>query len=70
LFLWITQALKKCQGLQNWANIVLHLRTQETYKFHRKFFALLDVAFDAWEPSPVEYKGQVIEKTDKGLERI
>ena len=41
---------------------MLHLRTPGTYKFHRKFFALLDVAFDAWEPSPVEYKGQVIEK--------
>lgn len=31
-------------------------------KFHRKFFALLDVAFDAWEPKPVEYKGISIAK--------
>lgn len=26
--------------------------------FHRKFFALLRVAFDAWEPEPCEYRGQ------------
>lgn len=25
--------------------------------FHRKFFALLRVAFDAWEPEPCEYRG-------------
>jgi hypothetical protein len=30
--------------------------------FHRRFFALLDVAFDAWEPEPQFYKGVQIEK--------
>jgi hypothetical protein len=29
---------------------------------HRKFFALLDVAFEAWEPEPQFYKGVQIEK--------
>ena len=28
-------------------------------KFHRKFFAMLDVGYDAWEPEAKEYKGQV-----------
>lgn len=27
--------------------------------FHRKFFAMLNVAFDAWEPETPEYAGQV-----------
>lgn len=26
-------------------------------KFHRKFFSMLDVGFDAWEPEQKEYKG-------------
>ena len=30
--------------------------------FHRKFFALLDVAFDAWEPPEQEYKGMRVQK--------
>ena len=31
-------------------------------QFHRKFFALLDIAFDAWEPEPVMYHGMEIAK--------
>ena len=31
-------------------------------KFLRKFFAMLDVGFDAWEPEEQTYKGQVAEK--------
>jgi len=30
--------------------------------FHRKMFALLGVAFDAWEPEPVLHKGETITK--------
>lgn len=30
--------------------------------FHRQFFALLDVAFEAWECPAAEYKGQLIQK--------
>ena len=30
--------------------------------FHRKFFAMLDVGYDAWEPELKEYKGQTAEK--------
>jgi hypothetical protein len=26
-------------------------------KYHRKFFALLNIGFDAWEPPKAEYKG-------------
>jgi len=31
-------------------------------KFHRKFWALLDVAYDAWNPEPVFYKGLEVHK--------
>ena len=30
--------------------------------FHRKFFALLNLAYDAWEPTVATYKGQVVGK--------
>ena len=30
--------------------------------FHRKVFSLFKLAFDAWEPQAVEYKGQSVEK--------
>lgn len=30
--------------------------------FHRKFFALLDVAFDAWEEPEIEHKGMKVQK--------
>lgn len=30
--------------------------------FHRKFFALLDVAFDAWEAPALVHKGVIVEK--------
>lgn len=30
--------------------------------FHRKMFALFKLAFDVWEPEPVEYKGQPVAK--------
>jgi len=34
------------------------------YKFHKKFFGLLDVGFEAWEPNRVRksYKGRAMEK--------
>jgi hypothetical protein len=31
-------------------------------RFHRKYFALLNLAFDAWEPVEAMYKGQVVGK--------
>lgn len=32
-------------------------------RFHRKFFALLNYAFDAWEPEAKLYKGLPVEKS-------
>lgn len=38
------------------------LKQSRNIGFHRKFFALLDVAFEAWECPVLEYKGQPISK--------
>jgi hypothetical protein len=35
---------------------------QRNVKFHRKLFALLNLAFDHWEPVAATYKGQVVGK--------
>lgn len=32
------------------------------YEFHKKYFALLDVAFDAWDSGEPTYQGQVVLK--------
>lgn len=31
-------------------------------QYHRKYFALLNFAFENWEPQEATYKGQVVEK--------
>lgn len=54
--------LEKMTGFKELGEYRATFTHPRNLQFHRKFFALLDVAFDAWEPSPVEYKGQVIEK--------
>ena len=33
------------------------------YKFHRKFFALLNFLYDSWEPGEAEYKGHPVNKS-------
>ena len=32
------------------------------YEFHKKFFALLNVGFDHWEPQQTEFKGLPVQK--------
>lgn len=32
------------------------------YQFHKKFFAMLNVGFEAWEPRHKTYKGQPVQK--------
>jgi len=38
-------------------------------QFHKKYFALLQVAFDAWEPPAKQYKGEVVQKNFKQFRR-
>lgn len=46
------------------ADVWGEFRRARNAKFHRKFFALLDLAFETWEPSDsaTQYRGRPIEK--------
>src|SRR3990172_601303 len=46
--------------------VMVEVRRPRNILFHRKFFALLNVGFDAWEPNQ-SYKG---EKVKKNFERF
>ena len=32
-------------------------------RFHRKFFAMLNLGYDAWEPDGLKYKGEAVQKS-------
>jgi len=38
------------------------IKRPRSLPFHKKFFALLNLGFDHWEPEEATYKGQVIQK--------
>lgn len=38
------------------------VRRPRNAKFHRKFMALMQAGFEAWEPDNLEYKGQTAQK--------
>lgn len=40
----------------------VRISTMRNVRFHRKFFALMKYAFDAWNPPAREYNGHAIEK--------
>lgn len=42
--------------------ISVEFKRPRNYKFHKKFFAMLQVGFDAWEPEEREYKGLPVQK--------
>ena len=56
------------QGIDYLAKIKLgqgvkvKLTKHNSVQFHRKLFALTNLAYDAWEPVEAQYKGQVIAK--------
>lgn len=44
------------------AGVRATVKQQRNVHFHRKYFALLNLAFDHWEPTEATYKGQVVGK--------
>jgi len=54
-----SQAIGK---LRAGAGLRLSMVKQRNVEFHRKFFALLNLGFDAWEPAQKEYRGKAVEK--------
>lgn len=51
------------------ATVTATVRQPRNVRFHRKFWALLNVAYDAWEPVGKEYKGQPVQKNFEQFRR-
>lgn len=56
------QAAEFIAKLKTGAAVRATVKQQRNPRFHRKFMALLNLAFDAWEPAEATYKGQVVGK--------
>lgn len=56
------QAQEFIAKLKLGAGVTASVKKHRNPRFHRKFFALLNVAFDAWEPGIKEHKGMPVQK--------
>ncbi|ALK97007.1 hypothetical protein AB595_21740 [Massilia sp. WF1] len=56
------QAADYIAKLKTGAAVRATVKQQRNPRFHKKYFALLNLAFDAWEPAEATYKGQVVSK--------
>lgn len=56
------QAVDYIAKLKLGAAVTATVRRQRNPAFHRKFFALLNLAFESWEPVGNTYKGQQVSK--------
>ena len=56
------QAVDFIAKLKLGAGVTATVKQQRNPKHHRKFFALLNLAFEAWEPEALEYKGERVGK--------
>lgn len=53
---------EKCRRVKLGATIRAEVAQMRNAAFHRKFFAMLGVGFDAWEPPELEHKGLPVTK--------
>ena len=56
------QAVDFLAKLKLGAGVTVEIKRHRNPGFHRKFFALLNLAFESWEPVAATYKGQVVGK--------
>lgn len=56
------QATEYIAKLKLGQGVTATVKRHRNPRFHRKYFALLNLAFDAWEPVAATYKGQVVGK--------
>lgn len=56
------QAIEYLNSLKSNQVVSCSISKPRNYGFHRKFFALLQVAYDAWNAPDIEYNGQPIHK--------
>ena len=56
------QAIDFLSKLKAGAGVTVQIKRHRNPAFHRKYFALLNLAFDAWEPTAATYKGEPVGK--------
>lgn len=56
------QATEYIAGLKLGAPVRAEVKRMRNYQFHKKLFALLNLAYESWEPTEATYKGQVVGK--------
>lgn len=56
------QAIDYLTKLKTGAGVTVEIKRHRNPAHHRKFFALLNLAYDAWEPAPATYKGETVGK--------
>lgn len=56
------QASEYIAKLKLGAPVKAEVKRMRNYQFHKKLFALLNFAFEAWEPTEATYKGQKVAK--------
>lgn len=54
--------LDKLASIKGGRVVEADIKQKRNYKFHKKFFAMLNIGFEAFEPERKEYKGVVAEK--------
>lgn len=48
--------------IKNGEVVRAEIKRPRNYEFHKKFFALLNIAYESWEPEEIEYHGQPVGK--------
>lgn len=56
------EAAAELQKIKTGTVVSVEVKRVRNYQFLKKFFALLNLAFDAWEPAVTEFKGEPIKK--------
>lgn len=55
--------------IKNGALVHAEVKQPRNPYFHRKFYAMLNFAFDYWEPEPIEIEGEIVQ-IEKNFERF
>lgn len=56
------QAIDFLAKLKLGAGVTVEIKRHRNPAFHRKYFALLNLAYEAWEPVAATYKGEAVGK--------
>lgn len=55
--------IEKAKRFKVGAGIRADIAQIRNYRFHKKFFAMLNLGFDAWEPPEAEFRGMPVQKS-------